>query len=160
MTNFERYKDELAKLALEGRGAALVKGKPASCIEISCSACDFFKRTKDGLSTCERKKIKEWAEFEYKEPPKLNEQERLFCKMIKGGFLAKDKNGTLCWYEKEPSRENDSWANIHGAKIINVSYDRGLRYLFKENLNFDFVKWEDEEPWSVKEILKVAEYED
>ena len=74
MTNFEKWKDEIADICSENHVVAVVDRKPVACIEVqSCSFCDF-KNVKD----CDYQLLK-WAASEYEEPvPKLTRREREF----------------------------------------------------------------------------------
>ena len=74
MTNFEKWKDEIADICSENHVVAVVDRKPVACIEVqSCSFCDF-KNVKD----CDYQLLK-WATSEYEEPaPKLTRRERKF----------------------------------------------------------------------------------
>ena len=74
MTNFEKWKDEIADICSENHVVAVVDRKPVACIEVqSCSFCDF-KNVKD----CDYQLLK-WAASEYEEPaPKLTKRERKF----------------------------------------------------------------------------------
>ena len=84
---------------------------------------------------------------EYKEPIKLSKFEYEYLKVAKGNeynFIARDKDGRLFLYETKPWRGELVWKYT----------DSGIR-IFKEL--FNFVKWEDEEPYSVDEILANCE---
>ena len=74
MTNFEKWKDEIADIYSENHVVAVVDRKPVACIEVqSCSFCDF-KNVKD----CDYQLLK-WVASEYEEPaPKLTKRERKF----------------------------------------------------------------------------------
>lgn len=77
MTNFEKWKDEIADICDTGYNIAIVNGIPVGCNTLyDCTECDF-----DGINeTCNYQLLK-WAtaEFEYKEPaPKLTKREREF----------------------------------------------------------------------------------
>ena len=74
MTNFEKWKDEIADICSENHVVAVVDRKPVACIEVqSCSFCDF-KNVKD----CDYQLLK-WVASEYEEPaPKLTKRERKF----------------------------------------------------------------------------------
>lgn len=63
MTNFEKWKDELEKIACES-AVAVVDGKPCMCSAADCMECEF------NGGTCQRNFII-WALKEYEEP-KIN----------------------------------------------------------------------------------------
>ena len=73
MTNFEKWKDEIADISNANRSVAVVNGKPAICPTIDYKSCDF----KDNVN-CHYELLK-WAASEYQEPaPKLTKREREF----------------------------------------------------------------------------------
>ena len=73
MTNFEKWKDEIADISNANRSVAVVNGKPAICLTIDCKSCDF-----KGDVKCNYELLK-WAASEYEEPaPKLTKRERKF----------------------------------------------------------------------------------
>ena len=73
MTNFEKWKDEIADISNANRSVAVVNGKPAICITVDCKSCDF-----KGDVNCNYELLK-WAASEYEEPaPKLTKRERKF----------------------------------------------------------------------------------
>ena len=73
MTNFEKWKDEIANISNANRSVAVVNGKPAICLTIDCKSCDF-----KGDVNCNYELLK-WAASEYEEPaPKLTKRERKF----------------------------------------------------------------------------------
>ena len=82
---------------------------------------------------------------EYKEPVKLSTFEYEYLKVAKKeefNFIARDKNGTLVIYNIAPHKTDTLWCTA-SAKWDKVNFN---------NL-FNFVKWEDEEPWDIDEIL-------
>ncbi|MGZ0081862.1 hypothetical protein ACP5WA_05375 [Thomasclavelia ramosa] len=84
---------------------------------------------------------------EYKKPVKLTKFEYEYLKVAKENeynFIARDKDDRLFLYETKPWRGELVWKYT----------DSGIR-IFKEL--FNFVKWEDEEPYSVDEILANCE---
>lgn len=84
---------------------------------------------------------------EYKKPVKLSKFEYEYLKVAKENeynFIARDKNGTLFLYAGKPFKCENVWSYLGNVLIIFIE-------LFK------FVKWEDEEPWSIDEILAKAE---
>lgn len=154
MTNFEKMMKgdiELIKNAVAAT-TGLKKEKPTPCSRLACDGCgcDF--------PNCEAQ-MRGWLDAEYKEPVKLNEKERLFCEMIAEGYISRDKSGNLYWFELKPIKNALGWVSVKGA-FINFKLSKIVALLFKDNLHFDFIKWKDEEPWSVKDILEVAEDED
>ena len=60
MLNREKYAEEIAEIACNGKNIAIVAGKPMLCCEASCDTCDIEYDCTRGL--------KEWANSEYVEP--------------------------------------------------------------------------------------------
>ena len=81
---------------------------------------------------------------EYKEPIKLTKFEYEHLKVAKRegfNFIARDGDGRSFLYKNKPFKSLDEW--IVASKVCCRIFDS----LFK------FVKWEDEEPYSIDEIL-------
>ena len=84
---------------------------------------------------------------EYKEPIKLTKLEHEYLKVAKKegfNFIARDKDNRLYGTSEKPKKYNTTWANS-GTYIG----------MFKST--FSFVKWEDEEPYNIDEILSNCE---
>ena len=71
---------------------------------------------------------------------KLTNQEREFCKVIRHGYIARDQDGIVRWHDMQPIKFEKEW--IKGMDTCRLYGDV-----------FNFVKWEDTEPWSVEELL-------
>lgn len=84
---------------------------------------------------------------EYKEPIKLTqfEYEYLkFAKAVEYNFIARDEDGRLFLYSIEPWKGEITWRYR----------DSGIRIFTKM---FNFVRWQDEEPYNIDEILSNCE---
>lgn len=84
---------------------------------------------------------------EYKEPIKLSKFEYEYLKVAKENeynFIARDKNNNLYLYSNKPWKDEIYWY-----------YEDRITLVFAEL--FKFVKWEDEEPWEIDEILNNCE---
>lgn len=84
---------------------------------------------------------------EYKEPIKLTqfEYEYLkFAKAVEYNFIARDEDGGLFLYSIEPWKGEITWRYR----------DSGIRIFTKM---FNFVRWQDEEPYNIDEILSNCE---
>lgn len=80
---------------------------------------------------------------EYKEPVKLTKFEYEYLKVAKENgynFITRDKDNRLYGTSEKPKKYNTTWAGS-GA------------YIGMFESMFKFVKWEDEEPYSIDEIL-------
>ena len=84
---------------------------------------------------------------EYKEPIKLTqfEYEYLkFAKAVEYNFIARDEDGGLFLYSIEPWKGEFAWKYR----------DSSIRIFTKM---FNFVRWQDEEPYSIDNILANCE---
>lgn len=137
MKNWEFYEEQLKEHSL---AFALVNNQIRWCSETSCSECAFGPKC--SLS-CNEVKIK-WLYQEHKEPVVLTDDEKALCKLLGRGWIARDKNGDLYWYEnKTEDKVDEHWCIPINTTIMAISK------IFPQ-CKFDFIKWEDEEPWEVK----------
>lgn len=84
---------------------------------------------------------------EYKEPVKLTKFEYEYLKVAKENeynFIARDKDNRLYGTSEKPKKYNITWASS-GA------------YIGMFESMFNFVRWQDEEPYSIDEILSNCE---
>ena len=77
-----------------------------------------------------------------KEKPKPTEDEKIILKNIpkKYKYIARDRSGLIFLYSKKPSKCDYSWIGYN---------DIAFPYYHL----FQFIKWEDEEPYSIEELL-------
>lgn len=97
-------------------------------------------------SECLRQSLLNLLE-EYKKPVKLSKFEYEYLKVAKKegfNFIARDKSNRLYGFEKQPTKGNATWSS------------RG-DYVGMFKSTFSFVKWEDEEPYNIDEILSNCE---
>ena len=84
---------------------------------------------------------------EYKKPVKLSKFEYEYLKVAKKegfNFIARDKTNILYGFEKRPKKCDLMWGS--GGDCVRM---------FEST--FSFVKWEDEEPYSIDKILSNCE---
>ena len=144
MTNFEFYKDEI--LAIEVMSTvAFSGGKIKNCNDTRCEQCLFSSKHNGKVCSIN---LTNWLYSEYTPPkPTITKQEFTLLSLMKPGYIARDENNGLWWYSEKPQKCNCTWeAKAHGlgkvnSKHINISDP------------FPFIKWEDDEPWSVEELL-------
>lgn len=136
MLNIEKYWDEIFDMGLF---FAKEKGKLCSCNGTKCKDCDFY--TEEG-GMCRKNKL-DWLCSEYVEKPTLTEQEWHYCMSAQTGWIARDKNRRVFVYNKKPKKNEANWG-------INGDF-----YSVSPNLSFDFIEWEDDEPWAVEDLLKL-----
>ena len=139
MTNFEKYHQEIIEQGYD----ALKNGELAYCDEMECYECDL----NCNYEPCSIKMI-EWLAKEYKESePTLTKQQRLLCELLSDGWIARDLKGALWYYPVVPTKYEYTWNNYRTDKPV-ACIDTDV---FPD---FPFIRWEDEEPHSVKEMLK------
>lgn len=86
-----------------------------------------------------------WKRKEPKEKPKLTEDEKVVLRNIdkKYKWIARDEDGTLGFHFVKPHKEAYFWSSLEANYVSDLF----------PNL-FQFIKWEDEEPYSIEELLK------
>lgn len=139
MTNFEYYKDEILKMCREGDGVRVFA---------LTNPNKLYKHNGNPCCSCFCELL-EWLYSEYKERPKLSKQERKFCELFEGKdmWFAVDKDCQFCIvYTEKPTRRDFQWTGHH-IQTTNIRDFIGAK--------FDFIKWEDEEPWSIEELLNL-----
>ena len=110
-----------------------------SCAFVLCDRCMFDMGE---ANSCDATRI-EWLYQEYKEPVVLTDDEQALCKLLGRGWIARDKNDNLYWYDHKPDRYYNTWMQTSQLRC------KYLGDIFSQ-CKFDFIKWEDEEPWEVK----------
>lgn len=146
MKNFEYWIEEILQIE-DFENLALKNGKPVECDGMRCTDCDF----KNKIQPCNQTK-KEWLYEEHVEQPTLTKKERMFCELVETGWIARDKDGKLFWYHEKPEKMGDgmvdAWITDIRERVCSVTR-------LQEQLRFGFIRWEDSEPWSVEELLKL-----
>ena len=74
----------------------------------------------------------------------LTKQERAFCEAIKndGCYIARNKSGRLALHCLRPDKGRIAWTNKSAWLPLNKDF-------------FPFIIWEDDEPWSIEDLLKL-----
>lgn len=143
MKNYEKYSEQLKHLHFaEDCNNAYKKIKKTSCLEggMCCRDCEF-------------KSIEAFLKFmneEYKEPIQLSYDEYVILKNLPSNwkYICRDGDGMVCLFEYKPNKGVSMWKFC------------GRRISFKvfEHL-FQFIKWEDEEPYSIQQLIEDYEKE-
>lgn len=141
MTNFEFYKDEILRLVAKGDSIALLNGKPVSCNDVSCKDCD-----REGV--CYEHYLIGWLFAEHVEKPKINNKTKMFFDAIETGWVSRDENGLLYVFavDNKPTKSISAWSC--GRIVDTIRLPKSILPF----LTLDFIKWEDNEPWSVEDI--------
>lgn len=136
MTNFEKYKDEILEISKTGTIAVnKQKNMPVHCSTTPCSECILHS------DTCTSQLIN-WLYEEYQEPaPKLTKKERAFCEIVRHGYIARDKDESLCVYDSFPAQRTLNWVE---DRWVNIDSD-----------TFQFITWESGKAWSIESLLKL-----
>lgn len=145
MLNAERFKEEINKHNNEFG----LTDSIADCKTLECRNCRFSRlnNSDDEIILCSTRKVK-WLLSEYKEPPvKLTRFEQDVLKHLlektQYRFIVREKSGSIYIYKRKPKKGIGAWDNSTGMLNLNVFI----------NL-FPFIKWEDEEPTSIQEVLE------
>lgn len=142
MRNVDWYKEELIKMANE-----------SNVVQIDTGFVDRVISGSLGMDTMTARRATQWfVKWLYEEHKfKLNKWEHLIFKYIientKYRYIAQDRDNTLYIYEDVPEKHNTVW----DGKCERLSCFNDL---------FIFVRWEDEGPRSIEEIIKNCEVTD
>ena len=138
MKNKEKYLDEIIE--------AVLNDDLCEFVDKHCKHVIGCKNVTD-CAKC-RKELMAWLEEEYNPKPRLSYDEYVILKNtnIWYGWIARNDNDDLCIYASKPIKHTYRWYEQCGTLVF-----AGYNHLFQ------FVKWEDEEPTSIKELLD--EYE-
>lgn len=150
MDNFTYFKKEIEHIMRSsGSNIAVHKetGKPVACRGQSCSECMF----NNANVSCHAKR-KEWYNAEHVERPTLNIHERRLVEILaERCFIARDADGSLMVYAEKPVKSEimSAWNNP-GCFVIGA-----IEQTIYPGCKFDFIKWEDETPWNVVDLLEL-----
>ena len=146
MLNAEKYKNEILEKSNVVFDFSISKDRHTieKCLGV-CDNCIFFNMGEH----CSNVKVK-WLLSKYKEPVKLTRFEHDVLKYLlektQYRFIARERNDTIYIYKRKPKKGSDAWDSSTGMLNLNVFI----------NL-FPFIKWEDEEPTSIKDVLDNCE---
>lgn len=140
MLNVEKFKRGILAVKNKGDDFAIDKDNQIrSCEDLKCENCIF-----DNGVMCSYSRT-EWLLSEYKESTKVTRLEYELLKFwINEGYkyIARDRDKRLFVYKEKPSKKCDCWGSLHGHRMLNDFVTL-----------FQFVKWEDEESTSIKDVL-------
>lgn len=115
------------------------------CMNSRCEECSVSVCFKIINNSCPINANIEQLLEEYVEPKKLTKREHGICEYFEDGWIVRHKHGDLYWHSSKPLKtvvnDNDNWRS--GFSTVEVF-----------NTLFPFIKWEDEEPYSIEEMLK------
>ena len=149
MLNAERYKKEITKIINKSSASfiALINKNPVDCLETNCEKCDFFREER---SVSCRQKALDWLIQEYKEDATLTSRQYGLCFSLQTGYLVRNRNGNLMWFNFMPVWSDNKLDYIQDKK------DRISPMFINDHVgyfpNFDFIKKGDK-PYSIVEML-------
>lgn len=152
MINAMKYKEEISNVGYDFR--ILEKNNKivgcGSCAdEMKCQECKFGYDEQG--RTCDITRT-EWLCQEYKEPIKLSRLEYEMLKFVQkqgAKYICRDESGLLNLYDSVPriSGDNHTWTSIgHSDYLSNFT-----------NKLFQFVKWESQKYYVIKDVLNNCE---
>ena len=85
-----------------------------------------------------------WLKSEHKEPIKLSDAERVILENVDKDYkwIARDESGILYIYTEKPEKRSSYW---------NEEIENELKCF---NNLFQFITWNDNEPYNIEELLK------
>ena len=146
MTNFEHYKKEILNITDRGYNVAVVDNEPTACGYVQhCEECQLENKTEKWR--CHLNRMKWLCEEHVEQPkkPKLTKKERQFCELVETGWIARSKNGCLNLFSKRPTKLTNCWFSNYNP----------FSDLTLFNFGFSFITWDDAEPWSIEDLLKL-----
>lgn len=150
MKNKEKFAKEIFDVACRGDSIAITiaNNEIVSCKSIECGKCIFKVEEHEECSD----KIKKWCESEYIERPTLTSKEKKFLSLIlsKWKYLVRGADKNLYVFDSLPIKGHNGW-RIENISMCDYCYIS--KKLF-DNM-FNFIKWKDEEPWSIEDLKKL-----
>lgn len=148
MVNAEKYRKEILENLNKDPLISVNKHNHEieECTADNCLNC-WFNVTRGNKSRFSA--MLKWLLSEYKEPVKLTKLEYELLKFWnskKYKYIARDSSDTVYVYREKPSKKFELWGSIY-EHCVEQEFDK----------LFLFVKWEDEEPTSIKEVLENCE---
>ena len=146
MKNREKFAKEILNVACNGGAIAVTKdNQVVDCNGFYCGQCLFYKEDDHG-SYCDREANIRWAESEYVEKKHtITSREKNFLDTLISNckYIARDKDNSLYVYYDKPIRGNKFWISDYASHNMPKDMYGDV---------FSFIKWEDEEPWSIKDL--------
>lgn len=148
MINAERFKEEILNIANDDFYLAVNKNNPngvSKCGSFPCADC-MFSKLEDGKTRCTKNRMN-WLLAEYKGPPvKVSKLEYDILKYLSDNtaylYIARDSTSNLFAYRLGPTKGTHGWNSSCYTPVT----------VF--NKLFLFIKWEDEESTSIKDVLE------
>lgn len=145
MKNREKFAKEILDIACKGNHFGVTKaGEIISCPETDCEKCLFNDDIDCDIS------LEQWSESEYVEKNTITSREKKFLDVLlpKWKYIARDSNNSLFIYPIKPIRFGTCWMVKNDYNVYKIAKD------VYGNM-FNFIRWEDEEPWSIEDLKKL-----
>lgn len=109
----------------------------------------------DGDKAMDIVAVYELNEVWKREEPTITEDEKAILRNLPAGYkwITRDENSKLYIYQDKPEKCVDVWMSGRGSMFLPCDQRYSPLYLF-EHL-FELVKWEDDEPWKIEDLLKL-----
>lgn len=141
----EKYANEIVEIAINGGTVAFNKttNSICPCNNTKCSDCLFSFN-----SLC-KEEARKFLNSEYVEKPLLSDDEYVILKNLdsKWKYIARDnvENNIfgLNVYTEKPPKKESYWSD--DCIYVNLGIFKHL---------FQFIKWEDEEPYNIKKLIE------
>lgn len=147
MKNREKFAKEILDIACNGSSIAMdFDGNLVPCSGLNCNECCF---NSNSCEDCDMG-IQKWCESEYVEKLTLTTKEKKFLDLLLPNYkyIAREKNGFLLAYTEKPIKILETWG-LANCALINMF-----------DIKFDFIKREDEEPWSIEDLKNLEVRDD
>lgn len=146
MLNKEKDKDEIVEIVTSENSSSFAVNKHTKklcgCGDIDCSDCLFC-----GCDNCSIKR-NEWSNSEAIEQIILTKAEKTILENVDKQYkwIARDENDVLWVYSNKPNKNTDHW-NCYASSNNTITRINAFNHLFQ------FIKWEDYEPYNIGYIL-------
>lgn len=154
MKNFEKYEKEILALCDSNNCFAYANGNVCDCGFTKCENCIFSDKNNSDNKDCDTRKMI-WLYKEYKEPIKLSCLEFELLKYYQKNdykYITRDEtNSRLSFFKGKPKKSFRSWLSNETFEVRYPVFEKYLTELFV------FIKWEDEEPTLIQDILDNCE---
>ena len=145
MKNREKFAKEILDIACKGNHFGVTKaGEIISCPDTDCAKCLFNDDIDCDIS------LEQWSESEYVEKNTITSREKKFLDVLlpKWKYIARDSNNSLFIYPIKPIRFGTCWMVKNDYNVYKIAKD------VYGNM-FNFIRWEDEEPWGIEDLKKL-----
>ena len=117
----------------------------AETLKVREKLCNIINPSDDCNSTCSTCKLS-WLQSEHKEPITLSEVERVILENVRKDYkwIARNENGNLKISSEKLQKSVDFWY----TEITYYTWFEAFNHLFQ------FITWEDNEPYNIEELLK------